>query len=201
MVTSLIEERHKGIDIDKLNNMQKAFCEEMAADLTFNATEAAKKAGYKNPNQAAYKLLKNKSIQAYLGKVLHQRAKRRELAADDVLEHLRNALFLDPIDLFEHVGNGVFAVKDLSQIPEHVRRCITKIKCKVRETEEGTETYIELELMSKDAAMTNALKHLGLMEPDGSVNVNVAGQMLDFDKLCKPPSEEDVVEGKIQGKK
>jgi hypothetical protein len=90
------------------------------------------------------------------------------------------ALFLDPINVFEPTGNGTYLVKDLEDIPEEIRRCITKIKCKTRSTgNDTTETVIEIEFMSKDAALQAAMKHLGLVEVDGTqVNVNVAGNIL-----------------------
>lgn len=200
MSTKSLEYKNKGSRLKKLNVKQKAFCEEMAASVDFSPSEAARKAGYKDPYQSGHWLMRKPEIQAYLGKVLKERMKRRQLVADDVLDHLRNALFLDPLSLFDYNPDGSFSVKSLEDVPPEVRRCITKLKCKTRENLHGEiETYLEIELMSKDAAMTNALKHLGLMNADNTVNVNVAGQLLDFDQLCgKEDDEEDVVEGRIE---
>lgn len=180
---------------------ERMFCEEVAADQQFSLKNAAEKAGYSNPSQAANKLMRKREIHNYLMDVLKDRVQRCKLTADDVLAVLRDVLYLDPLDLFEPTSKGAFQVKTLDNIPDHVRRCITKLKCRTRHTRDGdTETYIEIELMSKDAALVNAMKHLGLLQGDG-INVNVnAGQVINFDELCNPPEREDVVEGKIVGK-
>ena len=189
---------------DKLTEKQRAFCEELVGDVGFDLTAAARRAGYggtgKNAPQAVTKLLKNKTVMAYLGWLIEQRRQRRELEADDVLEHLRNALFLDPLDLFDNEG-GVCRMKELSEVPEHVRRCITKLKLKSNVTEYGTETTLELELMGKDAAMTNALKHLGLIRPDGTaVNINVSGGPSNGDLLDEAEQERKVIDAEFIAK-
>jgi len=141
--------------------------------------------------------MQNSEVQKYLGYVLEQRRQRRELEANEVLDHLRNALFLDPLDLFDQDG-GVCRMKELSEVPEHVRRCITKLKVKQRELANGTETTLELELMSKDAAMTNALKHLGLIRPDGTaVNINVRGEPSNADLLEEAEYERKVIDAEF----
>lgn len=152
----------------KLTEKQKAFCEELAADPGFRVTEAAKQAGYGTPQQAAAKNLANKTVVAYLGYVLQKRLERRELKADDILDHLTQALFLDPLELFERVDEKTYRVKDLEEIPLQVRRCITKLKFKTstRYDSEGNpieESYVEVELMSKDAMMRLAMQHGGLL--------------------------------------
>lgn len=189
MGTTLIESKRRSGDIRKLTSGMKVFCEEMAADPQMNTMRAAEKAGYKNPSQAGWRLLKQPTIRAYLGKILHERVMRCRLVADDVLTQLRNALFLDPLDLFEPVGNGVYLVKSLDQIPQEIRRCITKLKTVTYQYEDGTiETKLEIELMSKDSAMTNAMKHLGLeyrkdlqafdKEPEDNPYVNAPAELL-----------------------
>lgn len=163
MTTTLINPRKRGRKADTLTVAQKIFCEEMAADPQMNVKNAATKAGYKRPSTAGAKLLKNPIVRGYLGKVLFQRIERCQLIADDVLEMLRNVLYLDPIELFEKTPEGAFLIRDLDEIPQAIRRCITKLKSRARELPDGTiETYLEVDLMSKDSALNNAMKHLGL---------------------------------------
>jgi len=85
---------------DKLTEKQRAFCEELVGDVGFDLTAAARRAGYggtgKNAPQAVTKLLNNKTVMAYLGWLIEQRRKRRELEADEVLDHLRNTLSSKP---------------------------------------------------------------------------------------------------------
>jgi phage terminase small subunit len=181
MGTSLIRPRDRGTKkLDDLTAQQRMFVEAMLADESFNATSAARKAKYSNPSQAGTKLIKHPIIAAALGKALQGRVHEYRLEAGQVLKHLAAALFLDPLDLFECTASGVYKVKSLEQVPVAVRRCITKMKVKCTEDKEGNVyTYMEIELMSKDSAMTNALKHLGLMEGDGpKVNVEIGQDLL-----------------------
>lgn len=196
MGSKYIQPRKKGIDPGKLSPNQRMFCEYLMADPQFNGTAAARRAGYKNPGIAATKLMKSKAVRATIGKALQERITRCRLEADAVLEHLRVALYLDPLDLFEQLPNGRFLVKRLEDVPEEARRCITKLKCRNRKLKDGEETLIEVELMSKDAAMTNALKHLGLVEPAGTqVSVSVG---LDLRALLeRAESERNVIDGKV----
>lgn len=176
MSSKEIQPRTRGSNISKLPAMMRMFVEELMADEQFNATTAARKAGYKRPGHQAVKLLKDRRVQAILGKALQERITRCRLTADEVLEHLRQALFLDPLELFERTPEGGFLVRSLEDIPVEVRRCITKIKQRQRIVGEGVETYVEVELMSKDAALQSAMKHLGLMKGEGTdINLNVAG--------------------------
>lgn len=183
--------------VEKLTNAQQQWCHEMAADPMFNATAAARKAGYKTPGQAAQKNLNNKTVQAYLGKVLHERQQRCELTADEVLHQLRNALFLDPMMFYDQHSDGTVTPKQLQDIPEELRRCITELETKVVEDEYGNKiTTFRYKTINKDNAFTLAMKHLGLMAPDGSINVNVSGVGVSWDELARGPA----IEGKVKGK-
>ena len=94
------------------------------------------------------------------------------------------------MQLFNHHEDGTVSVKSLDDIPVEARRCITKLKVTTRVTQDGdTETTIDIELMSQDAALTNAMKHLGLMAPDGSsINLNVGGLAVTWEELRTPPA-------------
>jgi phage terminase small subunit len=194
-------EPRKSAKVSKLTAAQRMFCEHLAADDMFSTVRAARKAGYKNPKVMGSKLIKNPVVKAYLGKVLQDRIDGCRLTAEQVLEHLKNALFLDPLDLFELDNDGTVSFKQLHKIPLEVRRCISKLDFKTTNFDDGTsQTQVRIETMSKDAAMKAAMQHLGILEPDGgSINVNVNGS-IDFDKLCEPLEELDTVEGKIVGR-
>ena len=192
-----MQPRRNGASSKKLNPMQRAFVQELLADEKFNATAAARRAGYKQPTQASNKLLSKREVQAILGKEIRLRIERMQLKADDVLEHLRTALFLDPLQLFDEDDDGNLTVKSLEEIPEAVRRCITKLKVKVRQTKRSTDTTFELELMSKDAALTNAMKHLGLISADNLNFVNVGP--VDLREVLDRVEEEraNVIDGAV----
>lgn len=174
MSSKRIQPSKRGASDKDLTPNQRLFVESLLADEKFNATRAAKAAGYKNPSHAVTQLLSKPAIAAIIGKAIYKRSEKLGLKAEDVLEHLANVLYLDPIELFEQGDDGSFRVKTLDEIPAHIRRCITKLKCKVRTTDIGSESYIEIELMSKDQALPLVMKHLGIISPEGNaVNVNV----------------------------
>lgn len=155
---------------DQLNVQQRSFVNNLLALENFNPTQAARQAGYSQPVQAQAKLLKQPIIQNAVGKAVRERRERLQLVADDVLKHLVTALFLDPLDIWTS-ENGLLTLKDFEDIPENVRRCITKTKVRTKTTtqEDGsvdTEQYIEVEFMSKDAALPLAMKHLGIAGDD-----------------------------------
>jgi hypothetical protein len=183
MPSKTIQPRRRGANKEKLNPMQRIFVEELLADEGFNATKAARKAGYKQPQAQSAKLLAIRSIRDILGKALSERITRCQLTADAVLEHLRVALFMDPLDLFERTKGGAYLIKSLEDVPEEVRRCITKLKCRSTTIGKKTVTYLEVELMSKDAALPLAMKHLGIagvenIEVDVEVKSNVFMELL-----------------------
>ena len=167
-----------GANPDRLTPNQRLFCEYLLADPQFNGTAAARAAGYKNPGIAASKLMKSKPVRATIGKAIMERIREVKLTQKDVLEHLATALFLDPLEMFERTERGAYVVRDLDDVPERIRRCITKLKCRTKEDRSGRkETWVEIELMSKDQALPLAMKHLGIAGSD-SVTVDVGGDVL-----------------------
>lgn len=183
MGSKKVQPTTRGTNLAALVPKMRLFVEEILASENFDATAAARKVGYAQPAMRAKQLLADKRIQRALGKALQERITRCQLTADEVLEHLRNALFLDPLDLFERAEGGGYLVRSLEDIPVHVRRCITKIKQRQRIVGEGVEIYIEVELMSKDNALQAAMKHLGLLSGDGQINLNVG--TLDLAELLE----------------
>lgn len=197
MPSKSIQPRINGSNIDKLNPMQRLFVEELLADKNFNGTAAARKAGYKNPGTQASKLLQNKRVRAILGKSIGQRITRCQLTADAVLEHLRNALFMDIMDLFERTKGGAYIIKDLGDVPVEIRRLITKFKCKTTTLGNKVTTYLEVELMSKDSALPLAMKHLGISGVENvALDVNVESSVL-MELLSKVESERNVIDTKF----
>ena len=179
MASKSVQPRINGANPERLTAQQRMFVEELLADESFNATNAARKAGYKNPTVQGSKLLTLKPIRAMVGKALRERIERTQLTADAVLAHLQTALFLDPFELFERNRKGAYEVRDLADIPIEIRRCITKVRTRTKVTDLGTEYTSEIELMSKDAALVNAMKHLGLLAADGnSININVGQDVI-----------------------
>jgi phage terminase small subunit len=190
-------------DASVLTDKERIFCAEYLAN-NMEATKAFDVAfpGKRKSNGHAYvtQLLKKPSIRAYLGSILQARLERAGLTAERILHRLECAIFLDPLDLYQPGDvDGVYELKPLDEIPREARRCITKCKTRVRETECGMDVTTEIEFMSKDKAVELAMKYLGLLrETNVSIHMKGQAQAIDFDKLCEPPDDNDIVEGKIE---
>lgn len=164
--------------LDRLTKRQRDFVLELLADESFNAKQAAKKAGYANPSQAAGKLLKNNDIQRAIGRAQRNREERTSLKADNVVEYLEAALFFNPTHYFIPSDEGqAWIMKDPSQLPEKYGRLIDGMEIKTVHTREGEEiTYYKVKLISKARVLELAMKHLGMLEQrvvhSGSVQIN-----------------------------
>lgn len=162
----------------KLNIRQRIFCDELLADESFNATEAARKAGYKYPKASAQSLIDNENIRKIIGRHVYDRLCKLGYTAEDVLHKLWTILALDPLEAFEKVDDH-YEVKNLEDIPKPIRQCITQVKSTVRHFVDGSkEQRMEVHFMSKDKALEYAMKHFGLISPDvhqhkHQTNVNV----------------------------
>ena len=147
----------------------------------------------KAPSVAANKLMKDKRIQAILGKVLRERLERLEMSGDTLLRELAYCALRDPIDLCDE--NGHLDIDDMRNIPERMRRCIEQIKVREFTDEDGnTERTTELKLTGKLAAIEIAMKHHGMFAPQQH---QVTMTSINWDDLCKEGNVKDVIEEKI----
>lgn len=103
-----------GDELATLNARQKRFCDEYLISL--NATDAAKKAGYKGNyvGQNADKLLKNTKIQSYLEKRLAEKESALIADQDDILK------LLTRIVMGEEQGTALVGVGQGAQEVEQV---------------------------------------------------------------------------------
>lgn len=93
---------------------QEQFCREYIID--FNASEAAKRAGYaaRSAGQQAHALLKKHEIQSRIGELVNERRERAQVDGDYVLRRLLQIADFDVRALF--TDNG--ALKPVSEWPE-----------------------------------------------------------------------------------
>lgn len=160
---------------------QRLFCEEILADPSFNAFNAAKKAGYKAPTSAAGKLLANENVLKVIGAKIHKRVKKTEVTAQRVLEELACIAFLDPGEMYDEDGN----LKHIRDMPERVRRAIASMEVDRRNRrgrgEDGEEDDIEetnkrIRMNDKMKALEMLAKHVGLLADTG-ININTGPQI------------------------
>lgn len=158
----------------RLTEKQKRFVAEYLVDL--NATQAATRAGYKDPNIGRQLITKNNVADA-IQKALKKREQRTEITQDRVLAELAAIALTDrtqiakvvkkqarnPIDglpLFDDEGNAItycdVEITPTDELSVDARRAIAGIK-------QGKHG-IEVTLYDKLRALEMLCKHLGLMD-------------------------------------
>lgn len=178
--TKIIKPKKRGVSPERLTDKMLAFVPEYIID--FNAFRAAQAVG--SAGKMGYTWLSHPLVQKALAKALHDRLERNHLTQDDVLHHLRTALFLDPAEWCERMPDGqTWRIKDLDEIPAEVRRCIKGLKYREKKRkvtdEDGSseveliEAFWELTFMDKDQCEALAMKHHGLLIEKQEVKVEV----------------------------
>ncbi|HET6329112.1 MAG TPA: terminase small subunit [Planctomycetaceae bacterium] len=195
MPASAIENRHRGADLEKLPDSWQRFCLEMIASERFQPTEAARKAGYKHPAQAAQKLMKHPRVKAFLGKVKREREERTGLTADEMLQWMHDVIKVNPLTYFRPGDDGwLIDEDDLRSIPEWVGRLIVKMK--KRTTWHGDDKIVEYQVTLVDKATIAPLlvKHHCLTPVDNN-GVNVIINQIDWSQLAGINDDARVIEG------
>lgn len=146
----------------EINEQQKIFVHRYLVH--FNATKACLEAGYcsKNPKNAekyGHKLLKNPVVQEYLQKKVKEIHKKNIVEAEFVLQKFVNIADLDILDIYDEDGN----VKNIKDIPEKVRKCISSIDVDVL-TEDGHKVGYskKVKIESRIQALNSLAKYLKL---------------------------------------
>jgi len=198
--------RTNGANLDRRVSTDKMrrFAYEYVVD--HNATQAAIRAGYsrKSARSTGQKLIKNPAILAFIGKIEREAVERSELSTDLVLQRLYEALNWEARDLTDE--NGILLPPH--ELPDHVQcqvDTITQRVLKVTSYEDGTtETLVETRyrMVPHGQARDQALRHLGLMEPEQHLHLHESGPILGrdfYDKLSEPPEQDGVelIEGKF----
>ena len=156
-------------DVGKLTANQLLFTKALLADPGFNATKAAKAAGYAAPSVSANNLLKNKIVASVIGKAIHDRAAKFEVKADDVLRELMRIALASPKKLLDSDGNLI----DLQDLSDDVAASVKTMKITVRHVkgadgEYNEERNTEIQFWDKVTALDLLGKHLGLYEKDNT---------------------------------
>ena len=171
--------RSRRSNLEELTDAELTFVKYLIEDDLWRPTQAAKKAGYKAPSQAAFNLMKKPAIAQALGKEQRRRLERLELHADEVLSMLATGLFFNPLTLFRPSTKGGWVVVDLDKVPDEIGRLIEEIKTRTTESmdDEGnvsSTTYFELKMISKTELLRMAMKHCGV---DGTQKVEYSGNV------------------------
>lgn len=164
---------------DDLSDNELTFVKELLTDDLWRPSQAARKAGYKNPTKDAIRIMKKPAIAQALGKEQRRRLERLELKADEVLNMLATGLFFNPLALFKPSVKGGWVVEDLNKIPDEIGRLVEEVKVKTTQSmdDDGSiteTTYFELKMISKTELLRMAMKHCGI---DGTQKIEYSGNV------------------------
>lgn len=188
----------------ELTPQMHLFVHHLLTDKKQSGTDAARKAGYKSPAQAAAKLMRDDRIIAHLGHLKHQREHRLGVKADDVLLKLMTMVMRSGADMIDQ-NTGMLL--PLNKIPKNVMDCVDGIKQKVRVKkslsgdDEGDilEVETEIKLSPLASAVNLAMQHFNLL---GKLNQQDGDKITPFDwpaflktaqgKLTNDPIEKQI---------
>lgn len=149
---------------DSLTDKEKLFIDEYL--ICWNASEAARRAGYKDPGQAGYENKKKQEIQD----VIKARLAEKAMEADEVLARLADIARVDMSDFISPSGRGYRI--DLKKAASAGKLHLLKKFSKGRKG-------VEIELPDFLAALEKIGRHHGLFkdvhEVNGAVEVNNIG--------------------------
>lgn len=148
------------VSVAKLTDKQKRFVDEYLVDL--NATAAARRAGYKDPNIGRQLITKN-NVSAEIQKRQEKLRGKLEITQERVLEELAAIAFANGTDFATITHNGLVRLTPTDEVPEEKKKAVASIK----EGQYGTE----IKLHDKVRALELLGKHLGVFDTNnGSAN-------------------------------
>ena len=155
-----------------LNEKQRLFVGEYLIDL--NATQAAKRAGYsaKTSHVIGHELLKKPEIAAAVSEAMAAREKRTHITQDRVLQELARLAFSDIRKAFREDGT----LKPPSELDDDMAAALAGIDTTTERLRGGEEdatslTTKKIKVFDKGAALTLAMKHLGMLTEKSEVTV------------------------------
>lgn len=152
----------------KLTERQKRFVSEYLIDL--NATKAAERAGYKDPNIGRQLITKN-NVSAAIHKAMQAREQRTEITQDAVIRELAKLGFFDIRKLFDNDGKPL----DISKLDDDTAAALVCLD--VQDIADNDGNYIGFLKKYKMADKIKALellgKHLGAWEPQNKHDTEI----------------------------
>lgn len=140
----------------RLTEKQKRFADEYLKDL--NATAAARRAGYKDPNFGR-QLLTKTNVSVYIQKRMQAQQSRTEITQDRVLQELAAIGFARGTDYAQVSKSGTVSLTPTDKLNSQQKAAVTGIK----ETQAG----VEVKLADKVKALELLGKHLGMFDGPG----------------------------------
>lgn len=145
-----------------LTQKQKQFVAEYLVDL--NATAAAKRAGYKDPN-IGRQLITKTNVSSAIQKAIQDRERRTEITQDMVIQELAKLGFFDIRKLFDKDGKPL----DISRVDGDTAAALVGLD--VQDVTESDGNYIgpikKYRMADKIKALELLGKHLGVFDSRG----------------------------------
>ncbi|MCO1343423.1 terminase small subunit [Burkholderia multivorans] len=180
---------------NKLSAKHQRFVDEYLIDL--NATKAAERAGYskRTAGQIGFELLKKPEIAEAISEAMKAREQRTGITQDRVLRELARIAFFDPRKLFDSDGRPL----PISELDDDTAAAIAGLD--VFEEYEGsgedralsgyTKKY---KILDKNTALTNAMKHLGMLREKVDLGLPAGGSLLRVEFVEATNPEKDVAQ-------
>lgn len=140
---------------DEFSPMQLLFIERYMEHRS--ARRAAVEAGYADDRNAGWRQLQNQKIVDEIRRRKEAQRRRNELLEDEVLQEMAKIAFVDITDIVDFSGSELL-VKNIDDIPEHVRPAIKK----VTQTSGKYGDNITVELHDKVGALEKLGKYLSM---------------------------------------
>jgi phage terminase small subunit len=150
---------------EQLTDKQKRFAEEYLISL--NATAAAARAGYSDPNYGR-QILTIPNVLDYIEKLQKEQSERAQVTADRVINEFAKLGFSN----IKKYHFNDWSLKPLDELEEVDTACIQSVKTTVNEgaSKDGEvlwkKTTVELKMHSKQAALDSLAKHTGIYKAD-----------------------------------
>lgn len=152
----------------RLTEKQKRFVSEYLIDL--NATRAAERAGYKDPNKGRQLVTKSNVAEA-IQEAIQKREERTEIMQDMVIQELAKLGFFDIRKLFNNDGKPL----DISKLDDDTAAALVGLD--VQDIADSDGNFIGFLKKYKMADKIKALellgKHLGAWEPQSKHDVEI----------------------------
>ncbi len=147
----------------KLNPKQKRFAQEYIVD--FNATDAAKRAGYssRTAGSQAHDLLKKPEILAAMQAAIQERDKRVEISQDRIILELSRIAFGDLRGLVTWGGRGI-SLTDSKDLSDDAAASLAE----VAETAAGA---LKIKRHDKVKALELLMRHKGMLNDKLALNI------------------------------
>ena len=163
------QNKREVVSVAKLTDKQKRFVDEYMVDL--NATAAARRAGYKDPNIGRQLITKN-NVSAEIQKRQAKLRGRLEITQDRVVTELARIAFTDRGAFARVTDDGSrVTLTDTDRLTEDQRAALAGVK----ETKYG----IEVSTYDKVRALELLGKHLGMFDAQSTRNLQQENNLLE----------------------